>query len=56
MLQIHSTVIRRSLQAALTASLAWAGQSAWSQGLEEVVVTAQKREQGLQDVPIAVEA
>ena len=56
MLQIHSTVIRRSLQAALTASLAWASQSAWSQGLEEVVVTAQKREQGLQDVPIAVEA
>jgi iron complex outermembrane receptor protein len=56
MLQLPSTVIRRSLQAALTASLAWASQSAWSQGLEEVIVTAQKREQGLQDVPIAVEA
>jgi iron complex outermembrane receptor protein len=56
MLLIHSTWVRRSLLAALTASLAWAGQTAWSQGLEEVIVTAQKREQGLQDVPIAVEA
>jgi len=56
MLLHHSTVVRRSLLAALTASLAWAGQPAWSQGLEEVIVTAQKREQGLQDVPIAVEA
>jgi iron complex outermembrane receptor protein len=27
-----------------------------AQGLEEVIVTAQKREQGLQDVPISVEA
>jgi len=27
-----------------------------AQGLEEVIVTAQKREEGLQDVPIAVEA
>ena len=56
MLLNHSTVVRRSLLAALTASLAWTGQPAWSQGLEEVIVTAQKREQGLQDVPIAVEA
>ena len=31
-------------------------QSAVSQTLEEVVVTAQKREQSLQDIPIAVEA
>ncbi len=30
--------------------------TALAQGLEEVIVTAQKREQGLQDVPIAVEA
>ena len=56
MLHIHSTLMRRSIQAVLTASLAWSSQSAWSQGLEEVIVTAQKREQGLQDVPIAVEA
>ncbi|WP_116364808.1 TonB-dependent receptor [Parahaliea mediterranea] len=33
-----------------------AGPGAWAQGLEEVLVTAQKREEGLQDVPISVEA
>ncbi len=51
-----SHLMRRSIQALLSASLVLASQSGWSQGLEEVIVTAQKREQGLQDVPIAVEA
>lgn len=51
-----SHLMRRSMQAVLSASLVLASQSGWSQGLEEVIVTAQKREQGLQDVPIAVEA
>ncbi|TXS92122.1 TonB-dependent receptor [Parahaliea maris] len=31
-------------------------QGVWAQGLEEVLVTAQKRVEGLQDVPISVEA
>ena len=29
---------------------------AWSQGIEEVVVTAQRRAESLQDVPVAVSA
>ncbi|MEE4146954.1 MAG: TonB-dependent receptor [Halieaceae bacterium] len=56
MLHTKSNLVYRTVRAVLIASLAWAGQPAWSQQLEEVIVTAQRREQGLQDVPIAVEA
>ena len=49
-------VPRRASLAFIAASLAWANYPVYAQGLEEVIVTAQKREQGLQDVPIAVEA
>ncbi|RYD95622.1 MAG: TonB-dependent receptor, partial [Sphingobacteriales bacterium] len=44
--------------AALTATTAWAQDEAGSDfsGLGEIIVTAQKREQSLQDVPIAVTA
>lgn len=42
--------------AVLAAAAALHGRPVQAQGLEEVIVTAQKREQGLQDVPIAVEA
>ncbi len=46
----------KSALAFTIAAIAAGPQSAFSQGLEEVIVTAQKREEGLQDVPIAVEA
>lgn len=36
--------------------LATGASQSYAQGLEEVIVTAQKREQGLQDVPISVQA
>ena len=44
------------MAAAVTAVLGVSAPVALSQGLEEVIVTAQKREQGLQDVPISVQA
>ncbi|MEO0972106.1 MAG: TonB-dependent receptor [Pseudomonadota bacterium] len=47
--------MRRLVCSALAAAVAWSG-SAWAQGLEEVVVTARKVEESLQDVPIAVSA
>jgi len=50
------SAIRRSIFIVLAAGLAWESLPAGAQQLEEVIVTAQKREQGLQDVPIAVEA
>ncbi|MBN7798459.1 TonB-dependent receptor [Parahaliea mediterranea] len=46
---------QRALVLAVAAGIC-ASPGAWAQGLEEVLVTAQKREQGLQDVPISVEA
>ena len=56
MQRTHAFAMRRSILALLAASLACTHQSALAQALEEVIVTAQKREQGLQDVPIAVQA
>ena len=56
MQRTHVFAMRRSIFALLAASLACTHQSALAQALEEVIVTAQKREQGLQDVPIAVQA
>ena len=47
---------RRPMVVVLSLALGWSGQWVYAQGLEEVIVTAQKREEGLQDVPIAVEA
>ncbi len=41
---------------AIASGQAWAQQAESGGGLEEIVVTAQKREQSLQDVPIAVTA
>jgi iron complex outermembrane receptor protein len=40
----------------VAATLAWSGTAAAQAGLEEIIVTAQKREQSLQDVGIAVTA
>lgn len=54
----HSATIRLFASAATAAlGIAMAGQ-AWAQDtqVEEIVVTAQKREQNLQDVPVAVSA
>lgn len=45
----------RLMITAIAASL-YTAQSGFAQGLEEVLVTAQKREEGLQNVPISVEA
>ncbi|MCB1699881.1 MAG: TonB-dependent receptor [Pseudomonadales bacterium] len=56
MSQTPLTAVRRSVLAVFAASLVYTGQSVYAQGLEEVIVTAQKREEGLQEVPIAVEA
>ena len=46
----------RKINAALVAILLISSPSTFSQVLEEVVVTAQIREQSLQDVPISVSA
>lgn len=42
--------------ALIVPAAAWAQDAEGSSGLEEIVVTAQKREQSLQDVPVAVTA
>jgi iron complex outermembrane receptor protein len=47
---------RRTMIAAVVPLLALGAESALAQQIEEIVVTAQKREQSLQDVPIAVSA
>lgn len=46
----------KAISALVAAYSAIAGGQVWAQGLEEVVVTAQKREQSLQDAPIAIAA
>src|SRR5437870_1780584 len=63
-----NTALRRASMIVLAAAAGWAGASAAQAaapdaaaaspavGLEEVVVTAQRREERLQDVPIAVTA
>jgi iron complex outermembrane receptor protein len=53
--------INRKNGSARTLGLALAGMllitsTAWAQVLEEIVVTAQKRAEGLQDTPVAVTA
>ncbi|MEH6517379.1 MAG: TonB-dependent receptor [Halioglobus sp.] len=57
-MKFHSLTLssRMPLAAAVAAVITVSAPAAFSQGLEEVLVTAQKREQGLQDVPISVEA
>ena len=47
---------RGAIASAIAALVAVVSTQALAQGLEEVIVTAQKREQGLQDVPISVQA
>ncbi|MEH6587426.1 MAG: TonB-dependent receptor [Halioglobus sp.] len=51
-------IIPSTLASLLGAALLFQGSTAWAQGLmlEEVIVTAQKRAQSLQDVPISVAA
>jgi iron complex outermembrane recepter protein len=52
--------LRKSLQAGVSllafAGPAWAAEPAPTEGVEEIVVTAQLREQKLQDVPISISA
>ena len=59
------TPVRAAVLAALGGTICLSSQTAWSQqdeqaqlsgGLEEIVVTAARREQNLQDVPLAVVA
>ena len=45
----------RFMRTPLVAALIAASPGLYAQGLEEVVVTAQKRAQNLQDVPISIE-
>ena len=53
---MHPTIIHRFAALPLAAvALALASQPAWSQ-IEEIVITARKQEERLQDVPIAVAA
>ena len=52
--RMKRTTLYSGIVAAL--SVAGFGNHSQAQGLEEVIVTAQKREQGLQDVPISVQA
>ena len=48
--------LRMSIAAALAAGLAMPVTTSFAQGLEEVTVTAQRREEGVQDIPVAVSA
>lgn len=48
--------IKKSLSLIAAASLVFASVAASAASLEEIIVTAQKREQSLQDVPIAIQA
>ncbi|HEU4590757.1 MAG TPA: TonB-dependent receptor plug domain-containing protein, partial [Steroidobacteraceae bacterium] len=52
----HSNVIRYYVAAALGTACLGSPVMAQEQGLEEIVVTAQKREQNVQNVPIAITA
>ncbi len=51
----NNNLQRRYCRTAIFIALAMAGTTVHSQSLEEVVVTAQKREQNLQDVPVSIE-
>jgi iron complex outermembrane receptor protein len=53
-MNMSGTTARCAIAAAI--ALTTVSTPTWAQGLEEIIVTAQKREQGLQDVPISVEA
>src|ERR1700688_4806155 len=54
--EIMNTRVRSVLWAAVAAAAFCAGLSRAQETLTEIVVTAQKREQNLQDVPVAVDA
>jgi len=51
-----NTATNKKTVSVIFASFGLLSTTSWSQGLEEVVVTAQKREQSLQDVGVAVSA
>jgi iron complex outermembrane receptor protein len=57
-MKFHSVTLsyRMPVAVAIASIITATAPVAFSQGLEEILVTAQKREQGLQEVPISVEA
>ncbi|MFK7885437.1 MAG: TonB-dependent receptor [Gammaproteobacteria bacterium] len=52
----NNALLRLSISAALATGLAIPAATSFGQGLEEVTVTAQRREEGVQDIPVAVSA
>jgi len=54
--RIRPRSYRKNVQVALAVAAALASSPTWAQELEEIVVTAQRREQNIQNVPIAISA